>query len=365
MILGIDEAGRGPWAGPLVVGAAVLGGAQIEGLTDSKKLTKKKREALYDIIREQAVACATGWVSAAELDEIGMSEALRLATRRAVEQIQAPYTEIIIDGTVNFLTGTGKGAYVQTMKKADLLVPSVSAASILAKVERDRFMAEQDAMYPGYGFGGHAGYGVAKHRVAIEELGVTPLHRLSFAPLAKYRTTTPAPAERSSEAILLRGNCEIDLIGDFSRTLDMSASGTHGEKCAPRRTYGEEDCEQTGIARLSATTKVIGDRAENVVAEYLETQGHVILARNWKTKICEIDIVSQFGDIIYFTEVKYRKNNRQGGGIAAITPKKLRQMKFAAEYYALKHKLDQTNMFLAGADVIGEDFRLREWVIEK
>ena len=153
-------------------------------------------------------------------------------------------------------------------------------------------------------------------RIIVMELGVTPLHRLSFAPLAKYRE---AP---------------------------MSAT-------PPRTT------------RLSATTKVIGDRAENVVAEYLETQGHVILARNWKTKICEIDIVSQFGDIIYFTEVKYRKNNRQGGGIAAITPKKLRQMKFAAEYYALKHKLDQTNMFLAGADVIGEDFRLREWVIEK
>ena len=201
MILGIDEAGRGPWAGPLVVGAAVLGGAQIEGLTDSKKLTKKKREALYDIIREQAVACATGWVSAAELDEIGMSEALRLATRRAVEQIQAPYTEIIIDGTVNFLTGTGKGAYVQTMKKADLLVPSVSAASILAKVERDRFMAEQDAMYPGYGFGGHAGYGVAKHRAAIEELGVTSLHRLSFAPLAKYRDVAPLPSSQKQDTL--------------------------------------------------------------------------------------------------------------------------------------------------------------------
>ena len=186
MILGIDEAGRGPWAGPLVVGAAILGGIQIEGLTDSKKLTKKKREALYVTIREQAVACATGWVSASELDAVGMSEALRLATRRAVEQIKAPYTEIIIDGMVNFLAETGKGVYVQTIKKADLLVPSVSAASILAKVERDRFMVEQDTIYPGYGFDGHVGYGVAKHRAAIEELGVTPLHRLSFAPLKKY-----------------------------------------------------------------------------------------------------------------------------------------------------------------------------------
>ena len=129
MILGIDEVGRGPWAGPLVVGAVVLGGSHIDGLTDSKKLTKKRREALYPIIRNQALACATGWVSARELDEVGMSGALRLATRRAVEQIHVPYSEIILDGTVNFLAGTGKGEYVQLMKKADLLVPSVSAAS--------------------------------------------------------------------------------------------------------------------------------------------------------------------------------------------------------------------------------------------
>ena len=150
-------------------------------------------------------------------------------------------------------------------------------------------------------------------------------------------------------------------MGDFSRTLDMSASGTHGEKCAPRRTYGEEDCEQTGIARLSATTKVIGDRAENVVAEYLETQGHVILARNWKTKICEIDIVSQFGDIIYFTEVKYRKNDDFGGGEAAISNKKLNQMKFAAEYFAHKNINDGSNLQLCAAIVEGEDFTIKDW----
>ncbi|HMQ95739.1 MAG TPA: ribonuclease HII [Candidatus Saccharibacteria bacterium] len=314
MILGIDEAGRGPWAGPLVVGAAVLGGVQIEGLTDSKKLTKKKRESLYDIIREQAAAYATGWVSAADLDEIGMSEALRLATRRAVEQIKVPYTEIIIDGMVNFLAGTGKGAFVQTMKKADLLVPSVSAASILAKVERDRFMAEQDAMYPGYGFGGHAGYGVAKHRAAIEKLGVTPLHRLSFAPLQKYRTVTPVSTT------------------------------------SPRNT------------RLFDTTKAIGDKAENVVAQYLESQNHAILARNWKTKICEIDIVSQLDDTMYFTEVKYRKNDDHGSGMAAITPKKLHQMNRAAEYFALKHAGDTMDLLLAVADVAGLEFELKEWI---
>ncbi len=313
MILGIDEAGRGPWAGPLVVGAAVLGGAQIDGLTDSKKLTKKKREELYNIICAQAVAYATGWVSAAELDKVGMSEALKLATRRAVEKIGASYTEIIIDGTVNFLIGTGKGVYVQTMKKADLLVPSVSAASILAKVERDRFMAEQDALYPGYGFGGHVGYGVAKHREAIERLGVTPLHRLSFAPLHKYRSSG-------------------DLVGESD----------------------EEPANQL-------TTKHIGGIAESAVTDYLLKHGHEILDRNWRTKICEIDIISQKGDTIYFTEVKYRKNADYGDGFAAITDQKLRQMKFAAEYYALKHKYGGL-IQLAAASVSGPEFTIEQWL---
>ena len=119
MIVGIDEVGRGPWAGPLVFGAVVLSGKTIDGLTDSKKLTKKKREALDGIIRQEAAAFGLGWVSAAELDEIGMSKGCELACKRALEQITVPYHEIIIDGTVNFLKNTGKGPFVTTMAKAD------------------------------------------------------------------------------------------------------------------------------------------------------------------------------------------------------------------------------------------------------
>lgn len=314
MILGIDEVGRGPWAGPLVVGAVVLGGSHIDGLTDSKKLTKKRREALYPIIRDQALACATGWVSARELDEVGMSGALRLATRRAVEQIHVPYSEIILDGTVNFLAGTGKGEYVQLMKKADLLVPSVSAASILAKVERDWFMAEQDALYPGYGFGAHVGYGVVKHRAAIETLGVTPLHRLSFAPLAKYRPLPQAPG-----------------------------------------------CDENSM-RKGKTTKSIGDQAEHAVSEWLEQNGHVIVERNWRTRWCEIDIVSRKGDTVYFTEVKYRKNAEYGDGFAAITREKLRQMKFAAEYFVLNKNIT-SQIQLSAASVTGKNFTVEQWLV--
>ena len=189
MIVGIDEVGRGPWAGPLVFGAVILGGAEIAGLTDSKKLSKKRRTVLDVEIREKAIAFGLGWVSAEELDTVGMSKACELACRRALEHITVPYGEIIIDGVVNFLKDTGKGPYVTTMKQADLLVPSVSAASIIAKVARDAFMEEQDAVYPGYGFASHVGYGTKQHMDALKLLGVTPLHRKSFAPIAKLNNS--------------------------------------------------------------------------------------------------------------------------------------------------------------------------------
>ncbi len=125
MILGIDEVGRGPWAGPLVIGAVVLGDIAIEGLNDSKKLTKKKREALDIIIRRDAAGFGLGWVSSEEIDEIGLSAALRLATVRAVEQVKVSYHEIIIDGTINFLAETSKGKYVTTLPKGDALIPAI------------------------------------------------------------------------------------------------------------------------------------------------------------------------------------------------------------------------------------------------
>lgn len=304
MILGIDEAGRGPWAGPLVVGAVVLG-CEIDGLNDSKKLTKKRREQLELEILDKAQAAATGWVSAVELDEVGMSEALRLATRRAVEQISAPYHEIIIDGTVNFLRGTSKGDYVTTLPKADALIPSVSAASIIAKVARDRYMTALGEQYPEYGFKNHAGYGVAKHREAIERIGVMSEHRLSFAPLQKYRAT---PTEQAS-----------------SETTNKP------------------------------TTRSIGNRSETIAAEELVRRGHEIIGRNWKTKYCEIDIISRSGDTIYFTEVKHRKNAKHGDGLDAITPAKQRQMTFAARMYVQAHKLKDVNLQLLAIATTGDN----------
>lgn len=310
MILGIDEVGRGPWAGPLVIGAVVLGGATIDGLTDSKKLTKKRRKELDVVIREQASGYGLGWVHADEIDRIGLSAALKQATIRAVEQIRTPYHGIIIDGTINFLAETTKARYVTTMKKADLLVPSVSAASIIAKVARDTYMAAQDEKWEGYHFASHVGYGTAAHRQAIERYGVTPLHRLSVAPLAKYRDNDAVPT-------------------------DLPATSPP-----------------------TKTTKNIGDLAEDEAMKHLIRQGHMIRARNWKTKYCEIDIVSEKTGVLYFTEVKYRKTSNQGGGLAAITSKKRQQMTFAAELYVHAHGQSQQDLRLAVISLIGEPLRL-------
>lgn len=313
MILGIDEVGRGPWAGPLVVGAVVLGDTPIEGLTDSKKLSAKRREKLNVLILEQAAGCGLGWVQADELDALGLAESLRVATIRAVEAVHASYTEIIIDGTINFLKETSKGKYVTTLAKADLLIPSVSAASIIAKVARDAFMTEQATQYPGYGFERHVGYGTALHRSAIDTLGITPLHRTSFAPIAKI---VQAELEQPSEKL----------------------------NPTPR----------------PPTTKQRGDSGENQACQFLMAQGHEVLARNWKTKWCEIDIISFFDNTVYFVEVKYRKNAHGGDGFEAITKTKLKQMTFAAEYYQAKHPKLTLPQKLAVISITGGELKYLE-----
>jgi len=314
MIAGIDEVGRGPWAGPLVVGAVVLGSAAIDGLTDSKKLSKKKLKEYDRLIREQAAGYGLGWVSAAEIDAMGLSEALRLATRRALEKITTPYYEIVIDGTVNFLRNTPKEQYVTVLKKADLLIASVSAASIIAKVARDAYMVDQAEIYPEYGFAQHVGYGTATHRQAIDKHGITPLHRLSFAPLKKYNQKN---SSGGSDAMVHR----------------------------------------------AITAKQRGDQAETAVCEFLQRDNFAIVDRNWRTKYCEIDIVAEKNGTVYFVEVKYRYTFEQGGGMAAITPKKLSQMKFAAELYVANHCLNENDLRLAAIAVSGETMNVGEIVL--
>jgi ribonuclease HII len=177
--VGIDEVGRGCWAGPLVAGAVILN-QSIVGLKDSKLLRKKQRERLAMMIEGQATAIGLGWATPAEVDELGLSTAVSLAMRRALEQIAADYDEVIIDGKVNFLIDNPK---TRAVIKADVSVPAVSAASIIAKVARDNYMTEVAERYPEYGFERHVGYGTALHLERLKLHGVSELHRRSFKPV--------------------------------------------------------------------------------------------------------------------------------------------------------------------------------------
>jgi ribonuclease HII len=180
MIVGIDEVGRGCWAGPLVAGAVVLN-QDIVGLKDSKILSKLQRTKLSREIYESAAAIGLGWVSAREVDALGLTEAVRLAMQRAIAQIELPYDEIIIDGNYNFLSTDSRA---QAVVKADGSIPAVSAASIVAKVARDEWMCSKAAQdFPLYGFEKHVGYGTKLHRDMLRLHGVCSLHRLSYKPI--------------------------------------------------------------------------------------------------------------------------------------------------------------------------------------
>lgn len=178
VICGVDEAGRGPLAGPVYAAAVILSpDTVIEGLNDSKKLTEKKREALFPVIQEKALAYGIGFATEQEIDEINILNATFLAMRRAVEQLQITPQLLLIDGNQKPETGICEEV---TVVKGDAKSMSIAAASVLAKVSRDRFMLELAKEYPQYAFEQHKGYGTKLHYERIAQYGIAPIHRKSF-----------------------------------------------------------------------------------------------------------------------------------------------------------------------------------------
>ncbi len=185
LLAGIDEAGRGPLAGPVVAAAVILDVARpVTGLRDSKKLSAARRESLAIDIRERALCWSVAWADAAEIDRINILQATMLAMRRAILGLRVIPHSVQVDGnrlpSLEFFSGSLEG---EAFIGGDGYVAAISAASILAKVCRDRMMVQYDAIFPGYGFSQHKGYGTADHREKIQVLGPCALHRRSFAPI--------------------------------------------------------------------------------------------------------------------------------------------------------------------------------------
>jgi len=186
IIAGVDEAGRGPWAGPVTAGAVILDPAQpIEGLTDSKKLTEARRDALAPLIRERAAAWSVAHATPEEIDRLNIRQATFLAMERAVAGLGLVPGHILVDGNA---LPAGFPCSAEAIVKGDLTEPAISAASILAKTVRDGLMKELDAAFPAYGFARHKGYGTAAHAAALAEHGPCPHHRQSFAPVKRALT---------------------------------------------------------------------------------------------------------------------------------------------------------------------------------
>ena len=180
LVAGVDEAGRGPLCGPVVAAAVILDDLNpIKGLADSKTLTATRREKLYDEIRAKALCCSVAEASVAEIDELNILLATMLAMRRAVEGLRLKPVKVLVDGnripTLDVLA--------EAIVKGDSKVQAISAASILAKVTRDRWCAELHEKFPQYGFDQHKGYGTAQHLAALNEFGACPEHRRTFAPV--------------------------------------------------------------------------------------------------------------------------------------------------------------------------------------
>lgn len=186
MLAGVDEAGRGPWAGPVVAAAVILNpvkAGELAGLDDSKKLTEKKREELFDAIIRCSVSYSIAEASCAVIDSCNILAATMDCMGQAVKKLAPQPSCVIIDG--NRLPDTG-GLKAEAVTGGDAKSLSIAAASVLAKVYRDRIMRNYDRIYPGYGFASHKGYGTAEHIRAIEKLGITDIHRKSYKPVGKY-----------------------------------------------------------------------------------------------------------------------------------------------------------------------------------
>ena len=268
LIAGIDEVGRGPLAGPVVAAAVILPKeCKIEGVNDSKKLSAKKREELYDIILEKAVSYGIGIVSNERIDEINILQATYEAMREALSQLKPKAEYILADAVTIPMVSTPQRGIV----KGDAKSISIGAASIIAKVYRDRLMEAYEEVYPGYGFASNKGYGAAEHIEGLKKLGTTPIHRKTF-----LKNLLPQEGD---------------------------------------------------------TTTDKGHRGEALAAKQMEKMGYEILERNFHALKGEIDIIAKKDNVIVFTEVKYRKNEEMGTPAEAVNHWKQQHIIRAAKVY--------------------------------
>lgn len=300
-ICGVDEAGRGPLAGPVVAGAVILPkDCDILYLDDSKKLSPKKREMLYTEITKKAVAYATGMVSPHRIDEINILQATYEAMRTAISNLKIR-PDILLNDAVRIPDIDIRQVPII---KGDAKSASIAAASIIAKVERDRLMVQYEDVFPGYDFAKNKGYGTKAHMEAVKALGITPVHRRSFIKDNNYN---------------------------------------HQEMPEPEETENK---------------RTIGAKYEQAAGRHLEKLGYKILKYNFYCRFGEIDIIARDGEYLVFAEVKYRKTGSEGHPLEAVTKNKQRAICKCALYFMEKYGLMNMPVRFDAVGILGDDIEV-------
>lgn len=323
-LAGVDEVGRGCLAGPVVAAAVILPpGTRIEGLDDSKKLTPATRERLAGVIAARATAVGLGQADAAVIDEVNILRASLLAMRTALESLSPPPEQVLVDGA--YLPGSPFPELA--IVDGDARSQVIAAASVVAKVHRDRLMVEWDRAYPGYGFAAHKGYGSPQHLSALAASGPCPLHRRSFAPVQRAVGGSVALARELGDLISAsRDREELERIGQRVRT--ASSGLAEAELTELRRLYRQR------LATLTDT----GPEGERLAAEHLAGKGYRLLARRYRGGGGEIDLVAEQGGELVFVEVKASRSGVPlGAPEERVQGEKRARLVRAARHYLARH----------------------------
>jgi len=321
LLAGVDEVGRGAWAGPVVACAAILplNSPRLEeallGLRDSKHLTPSRREQYYELIGNLAVGVGLGLVSSTGIDRLGIAPATRLAMSRAVDALSMGPEYLLVDG----FPLNHRGLPHEAIVGGDVKCGSIAAASVMAKVVRDGLMTTLDAVYPGYGFFRHKGYGTREHQEALSSKGPCPIHRLSYSPVRHALEDEPPTAEKR---------------------------GAGGRSMA------------------------VGRLGEQLTAEHLERKGFVVCETNYRCTGGEVDIVGLDGQCLVFVEVRTRRSGTYGTPEESITAAKKQKLVEVAQTFLQEHgspeidwRIDVASVRLSAGDKL-QDLSLIENAIE-
>lgn len=333
-IAGADEAGRGPLAGPVVAAAVILphtiSGNWVNLIRDSKEMKESDREICFDQIKKHATAYAIVEVSAKEIDEVNILQASLVGMKRSAEQLSTSANYLLVDGK-QYPPTTIPG---EAIIKGDQKSLSISAASILAKVTRDRIMYKLHNDYPHYGWKFHKGYPTKYHRIAIRIFGSSPLHRMSFNGVKNIESITPIQ-EFHDQYIKLQSLNTKQKLKKYQESLINSRLQLSDEEYFYLNQSAKYKYNELTVIEKSSksSTKIIGDTFEDVAAHYLKGKGYRIVNRNYHAEGGELDIVAEIDNLLVFVEVKARKGKQFGAGHEAVSKSKMKKLIAATEQY--------------------------------